>query len=163
MPSGTLIPQSALRLLSNPPSHSPIVSSGQGINALFNIQHLNVFTPELSLRQRIIDALANDPVAQQRGQNPSYPWSKQDGLLLYKNLIYVPHDDAIRLTLMRQHHDSPLAGHFGVTRTLELLSRNYWFPDINSYVKDYVTTCDLCSRAKPPRHARFGELSSLPL
>src|SRR5205814_5702253 len=28
---------------------------------------------------------------------------------------------------------------FGIARTLELLSRNYWFPQMSSYVKQYVS------------------------
>ena len=59
------------------------------------------------------------------------------------------------------HHDDRLAGHFGIAKTLELLSRNYWFPKMSRYVKQYVTTCDLCSRSKPSRHMKHGEL--LPL
>jgi len=61
------------------------------------------------------------------------------------------------------HHDDPLAGHFGVHRTLELLSRNYWFPSMAAYVRDYVGTCDLCMRGKPSRHRKHGELMPLPV
>jgi hypothetical protein len=32
-----------------------------------------------------------------------------------------------------------------------------------SYVKSYVSTCDLCSRGKAPRHAKHGELAPLPV
>jgi hypothetical protein len=41
--------------------------------------------------------------------------------------------------------------------------RNYWFPGINSYVKDYVNSCQLCQQAKAPRHRRHGELAPLPV
>ena len=61
------------------------------------------------------------------------------------------------------HHDDRLAGHFGIAKTLELLSRNYWFPKMSRYVKQYVTTCDLCSRSKPSRHMKHGELLPLPI
>jgi hypothetical protein len=66
------------------------------------------------------------------------------------------------LELLRQHHDDPLAGHFGTPKTLELLSRNYWFPRMKAFVKSYVTTCDSCARGKPPRHQKHGELAPLP-
>jgi hypothetical protein len=39
------------------------------------------------------------------------------------------------------HHDDPLAGHLGIARTLELLSRNYWFPSMAFFIENYVSTC----------------------
>jgi len=60
------------------------------------------------------------------------------------------------------HHDDPLAGHYGVTKTLELLLHNYYFPGIHAYVKKYVSSCDLCSRGKMPWHLKHGELAPLP-
>ena len=154
-PTGSLIPKSALRLL-------PCTESDQ-LGSL--MQSVNAYSPDVFFRQRIVNALANDSVTQQHcGQSTlPHPWSWQGDLLLHDNLIYVPHDDALRLDLLRQHHDDPLAGHFGVSKTLDLLSRNYWFPGMPSFVKEYVTTCDPCSRAKPPRHLKHGELLPLPV
>jgi RNase H-like domain found in reverse transcriptase/Integrase zinc binding domain len=87
----------------------------------------------------------------------------QDGILFHNDLIYVPDDDSLKLRLLRAHHDDPLAGHFGTTRTLELLTRNYYWPSMRKYVKEYIRSCDVCQRSKPPRHKPHGELSSLPV
>jgi hypothetical protein len=43
-------------------------------------------------------------------------------------------------------------GHFGYNKTMELISRDFWWPQMWKTVKDYVTTCDTCSRSKIPRH-----------
>ena len=84
-----------------------------------------VFTPETDLRQQFLDKLAVDPFAQsQLAATPPFSW--HNGLLCHDSSIYVP--ESLRLDILRQHHDDPLAGHFGIARTLELLSRNYWFP-----------------------------------
>jgi hypothetical protein len=88
-----------------------------------------------------------------------YQW--QNDLLLHKLQVYVPH--SLRLDVLRMHYDDPLSGHFGIARTLELLSRNYWFPSMSSFVKQYVSTCDICSRGKPSRHLKHGELMPLPV
>jgi RNase H-like domain found in reverse transcriptase/Reverse transcriptase (RNA-dependent DNA polymerase)/Integrase zinc binding domain/Chromo (CHRromatin Organisation MOdifier) domain/Integrase core domain len=149
-----------------PRSQDPLSSNpGSSLSALLaNIVGVHANTvPELGLRERIIQALESDAVARQHRENPKKPWSWQDGLLLHDNLVYIPHDDAVRVELVSQHHDAPLAGHYGETKTLELLSRNYYFPGMQSYVKDYVSTCDLCSRGKPLRHRRHGELAPLPV
>lgn len=98
---------------------------------------------------------------------PSHPstgtWHTDNGILYFQNLIYVPNNNALRLRLLRNHHDDPLAGHFGTTRTLELLTRNYHWPGVSKFVNSYVRSCDICQRVKPPRHAPHGELSSLPI
>jgi len=54
--------------------------------------------------------------------------------------------------MVRIHHDIALARHLGIMKTVELLSRNHCFLGMYKFVKQYVTSCDLCSRAKPPRH-----------
>ncbi|KAF8761585.1 hypothetical protein RHS01_01289 [Rhizoctonia solani] len=43
-----------------------------------------------------------------------------------------------------EFHDSPLAGHPGQQRTLELLSRNYWWPGMKSSAKEWVECCPTC-------------------
>ena len=119
-------------------------------------------TSENPFRQRIISALAKDPVADEHSQDPQPPWSYKNGLLLQNNLIYVPDNNSLRLELLRQHHDDPLVGHFGFLKTFELLLRNYWFPRMHAYVKSYVASCDSCSHGKPSRHLQHGELAPLP-
>jgi hypothetical protein len=169
LPTGALIPRSALRMLQpQVPSNPATVSLASETHASpleVHWSHIGVHAntiPEASLRSRFISALEKDPLATEYRDNPKKPWSWQDGLLLHDNL-YVPHDDALRVELMQMHHDDPLVGHCGVTKTLELLLRNYYFPDIDAYVKKYVSSCDLCSQGKTPCHLKHGELAPLPV
>ena len=131
IPTGTLIPRSALRKLQPhelQPSADPLPRVSL-LKAYWNSIEVNAnTTPEASLRSRFISALKSDPLSQNYRDNPPNRWSWQDGLLLHDNLVYVPHDDALCVELMRTHHDDPLAGHYGVAKTFELLSRNYYFP-----------------------------------
>jgi Reverse transcriptase (RNA-dependent DNA polymerase)/RNase H-like domain found in reverse transcriptase/Integrase zinc binding domain/Chromo (CHRromatin Organisation MOdifier) domain/gag-polyprotein putative aspartyl protease len=158
LPSGTLIPRSALRML------TPQDSQVSALGAYWNSIGVHAYTtPDASLRSRFMAALKGDSVAAKYRDNPPQPWSWQDGLLLRDNLVYVPHDDALRLDLLKMHHDDALAGHFGEAKTLDLLLRNYYFPGIHSYVKKYVSSCDVCSRGKASRHLKHGELAPLPV
>ena len=177
IPTGTLIPKSALRmlqpheLLPRTTSDGSNSQSSSSINQLSTLSPLEAHwnrigvhantVPDSSLRSRFITALETDPLAKQYRDNPPHPWSWQDDLLLHDNLIYIPDD--LRIELMQMHHDDPLAGHYGVAKTIELLLRNYYFPGIHAYVKKYVSTCDLCSRGKTPRHLKHGELAPLPV
>jgi hypothetical protein len=43
------------------------------------------------------------------------------------------------------------------------ISRDFWWPQMWKVVKDYVTTCDTCSRSKIPRHQPYGLLQPLPI
>jgi hypothetical protein len=47
------------------------------------------------------------------------------------------------------------AGHFN---TLELISRNYWWPHMSHYVGIYMKHCDLCNQTKVQCWRPIGEL-----
>ena len=91
-------------------------------------------------------------------------WSRDvDGLLRLDNRIYVPDANDLRLRILRYKHDHPLSGHFGQNRTLDLLRREYTWPGVRTFVKDYVSSCTACARAKAPRHKPYGLLKQLPI
>jgi transposase InsO family protein len=91
------------------------------------------------------------------------PWSKDArGLLRRDNCIFVPDDASMKHELLRIHHDDPLAGHFGIEKTAELLRRKFYWQKQFQDVEDYVLGCASCQRNKPLRHRPYGELASLP-
>jgi len=83
----------------------------------------------------------------------------ENDLILYNNLIYIP--DQLRLDILTRYHEKPAAGHFGVKRTLELISRNFWWPKMEDDVKNFVKSCETCMRNKKSRHRKFGLLQPL--
>ena len=93
-------------------------------------------------------------------RNDYNQFSWHDNLLFRNNLLYVP-DGRSRLLILQHCHDMPMAGHFGVHKTLELVSRNYWWPHLRNYVEDYIRSCDACCRSKYPRHRPYGLLQPL--
>ena len=74
----------------------------------------------------------------------------------------MPYDPALRAEVVKLHHDDPLAGHFGVDKTLELIRRAYYWGGLEDDVRDYIRECDVCQRVKARRHAPYGLLSTLP-
>ena len=82
-----------------------------------------------------------------------------EGFLLFNNLIYVP--GSLRTRVLELHHDSISAGHFGIKKTTELISRNFWWPKLSNDVTKFIKSCDVCCRNKVPRHKPYGLLSPL--
>lgn len=85
------------------------------------------------------------PVQLKRGLEE---WNTEDGLILFRGKVYVPKDDDLRRDLVHAHHDAPAVGHPGRWKTYELLSRNYWWPGMSTYVEKYVDGCEVCTRNK---------------
>ena len=82
VPSGTLIPRSALRLLPEHSTPNPLNTlNAIAISQAWNLCSTDVFTPESPIRQRILDALADDNLAKQH-QQPTAHWSWSDGFAL---------------------------------------------------------------------------------
>ena len=74
----------------------------------------------------------------------SAEWREDQGLLYFRGQIYVPKNAKLRRKIVAQHHDSMIAGHPGRWKTLELVSRSYWWPQMSRYIGTYIRTCNLC-------------------
>ena len=75
-------------------------------------------------------------------------WTVHEGIILYQGRIYVPQNDEIKRRLLERHHDALGAGHPGREKTLELLSRNYWWPSMTTFTHQYVDGCIECQQNK---------------
>jgi hypothetical protein len=85
-------------------------------------------------------------------------WSEAKGILYFRGKIYVPPTSDIRRKIVALNHDSRVAGHPGRWKMLELVSRNYWWPQMSQYIGQSTATCDLCLRTKIQRQLPTGHL-----
>ncbi|KAH7459503.1 hypothetical protein FOMA001_g20034 [Fusarium oxysporum f. sp. matthiolae] len=83
--------------------------------------------------------------------------------LLYRDRIYIPDYDPLKTALLKASHEHPIAGHPGRARTYDLLSRDYYWPGMLSYIERWVKNCHTCRRSNPARDARQGVLKPLPV
>ena len=66
-----------------------------------------------------------------------------------------------KLKIVKDHHDTKVAGHFRRDKIYELIKHNFWFPGLEPFIRKYVSSCDICQRNKARRHKPYGELNSL--
>lgn len=135
----------------------------------------NLAFSDSDLVARIPDLLAKDAslesiLAYLKGDPDSAPASLRkemsdyrldNGLLRIRDRIYVPHDEDLKRELLHLYHDTRLAGHKGQAKTLELLSRGYFWPSMKAYVNRYIESCDTCQRNKSHHAKPFGFLKNL--
>src|ERR687895_1804616 len=79
------------------------------------------------IRQKAQDGAYEDKVAKvvkelKSSRNKVFrtsEWREENGLLFFRDRIYVPRDLTLRRRILEQHHDSHLAGHPGCWKTLD--------------------------------------------
>ena len=72
--------------------------------------------------------------------------------------VYIPKDEELRAEVIQLHHDVPVAGHGRRWKTVELVTRNYWWPEIMRDIGKYVEGCDLYQRMKNRMEELAGKL-----
>ena len=71
---------------------------------------------------------------------------------------------SLRVKVLEELHDAPYSGHRGVTKTVELVSKFYWWPTMRSEIQHHVRTCDdICQFTKSRAVKPGGQLQPLPV
>ncbi len=96
-------------------------------------------------------------------------WAQWQSLELHDGVLYrlweTPAGDAsvkqlvvpktLRPDVLHQLHNVPVAGHFGVAKTLGRLRERFYWPRCHRDVRDWCRSCDLCAQKRgPPRKRR---------
>jgi len=85
-------------------------------------------------------------------------WKEENDLMLKEEKVYVPKDEALRVEIIRLHHDTPMGGHGGQWKTTEIVTQNFWWPGVTREVKRYVEGCDACQQNKNRTEQPAGKL-----
>jgi len=119
--------------------------------------HTILSGPETDLLKRIREAKDMDEkvvkaVQELKGSSTKKiegpEWAEEQGLILHKGKVYVPKDKDPRRKIIELHHDAYIAGHQGKWKTIELVSRNYWWQGMSHYIAAYTRGCNRCNRTK---------------
>jgi len=71
-------------------------------------------------------------------------WRKVNSVIYKEEKVYVPKYNKLRAEIIRLHYDMPVGGHRGQWKTVELVTRNFWWPGVMKEVKQYVEECNAC-------------------
>src|SRR6266436_7937365 len=103
---------------------------------------------QLQILMDISQHLLGDTFAQMvkgrlQDQHPLPGWELRDECLWFKGHAYIP--EPLRLQLICNHHDHPMAGHFGHCKTIDLICCSYHWPGLTQMVKQYIRSCTVCA------------------
>ena len=84
-------------------------------------------------------------------------------MLFCKGKVWIPSDPLLRKSIMESEHDSLVAGHMGLDKTMELVDQNFYWPEMAKDIEDYIRSCEDCQKNKASRHKRHGALHPLEL
>lgn len=69
---------------------------------------------------------------------------------IYHNSIKFPTPDEVK-QILKDNHDSPSAGHPGISRMLDRIKPQFWWKNMRQDIEDYVKNCRSCQINKPLR------------
>ena len=67
-------------------------------------------------------------------------WVYEHGYVTWKGRIYIPNNERVREAALEMAH----FGHPGVAKTIEQLTRGYWWPLMKKDVERYIKGCSSC-------------------
>lgn len=92
---------------------------------------------------------------------PNFSW--QDGLLRYKNRIWVGPSSELQHKLLTAFHSSAVGGHSGIPVTYARIKQLFAWKGLKQAVQDFVRQCVICQQAKSDRSRLPGLLQPLPV
>lgn len=107
----------------------------------------------------VLEGYANDPFYQ-KAENTK-DMTLLNGFWWYRNALAIPDIRSLKQILLQEAHDANYAGHPGGQRTWKLLSRQFWWPKMQTEIAAYVKTCPKCQVNKCRNQKKNGLLMPL--
>jgi len=75
---------------------------------------------------RIVEEMKKAGVKAIQGEE----WKMEEKLVLKEGKVYILKDEELRTEIIQLHHNILVAGHRGKWKTVEFVTRNYWWPGV---------------------------------
>ena len=86
---------------------------------------------------------------------------EEDGLLTYKNKIYIPNVEDLRRVVMDEINQAPYSAHPGYQRTIATTRKQYFLPGMKKDMTEYISRCMKCQQVKVEHQHPAGLLHPL--
>jgi Integrase zinc binding domain/Chromo (CHRromatin Organisation MOdifier) domain len=131
-------------------SHRPDYDDGSLDNQDITVLPLHLFIHASivsDIEQLILDAQAANPELL-HSWTTHFNLSKSDSAWYHGSALVVVEDNELRREVSSLYHNHHLAGHPGISKTLELLTHDYWWPTVKDFVTSYIKGCATCQSNK---------------
>ena len=81
-----------------------------------------------------------------------------DGLLLYKNRVYKPNVQELKLVILKEMHNVTYVGHPGYQKTVAVFKGHYFWPGMMKEIVEYIARCMECQKVKAKHRHPAGLL-----
>ena len=86
-----------------------------------------------------------------------------DGILLHKNIFFVPNVQDLKRMILHEMHNVPYAGHLGYQKTVAAIKSHYFWPGMKREIVEYIARCMECQKVKVENRHLAGLLQPLPI
>ena len=87
----------------------------------------------------------------------------ENEFLLFKDKLYVPNVPKVKLLILDEIHKTPYSGHLGYQKTITMLRKEYFWPNMKTEVAKYIARCLECQQVKNEHQHPAGLLQPLPI
>src|ERR1051325_9799078 len=70
----------------------------------------------------------------------------------FQGRMVIPDDEEIKRKILRNGHDHETSGHPGIAETINKITKIVYWPNIRTYIHNYVKGCPICQQYKINRH-----------
>jgi len=85
------------------------------------------------------------------------------GLWCKDHMVVVPQVPDLKLRIFTAYHCAPTAGHSGITKTYDLITRHFWWLGLRKDIRSFIAVCDSCQRVKAGHQHTVGLLQPVPI
>ena len=88
---------------------------------------------------------------------------EEDGILTYKNRIYIPNVADLWRVVMDEIHQAPYSSHPRYQKTIVTTRKQYFWSGMKNDMDEYISRCMKCQQVKVQHQQPIGLLQSLPV
>ncbi|OWB76130.1 hypothetical protein B5S32_g280 [[Candida] boidinii] len=119
--------------------------------------------------QKYVDVLKNNKEVPKTMRNSVKHYRYIDDILYFNNddtnyqRVCVPGNTPLREAVIRQTHDTLTGGHRGKASTIDTIRKNFYWPNMDRDIADYIKRCQVCQRTKQQTTPTAGLFLPLPI